>query len=522
MIDFVAKYDQERLGIAKHAQRTPEKPALIVNDVIVTYKDLDRRSNALANGLLKLGIKPGDRVCILMKNGPEILQAWTAAGKLSVIPIALNYNFKEDELSYIINDSKSKALIFAKEFREVIDGVMNKITLSPFTFISAGAVLSPQVLDLTEILAASPETPPAVEPDPIHMPSALIYTAGTTGKPKGVYKKSKGRLNALLGCAYNFESTYDDIHLVAGPLYHAAPYAWAALSLLLGNTVVIMSKFDGENFLRLIDKHHVTTTLLVPTMLNRIVHLPEEVKERYDVSSLRVMVTGGEAFPFPLKQEVIKYFERCRLYEFYGGTETSVVTCLRPEEQLKRAGSCGSAVMGADIKLLDENKDEVGVGEMGVLYVKSPFLMDGYYNNHDAARACSHGEYLTVGDIAKKDEDGYFYIVDRAVDVIISGGVNIYPAEIEAVLHEHPGVYDVSIIGAKDLEWGERVVAYIVREQDSEITQEEVVAYVGRRLASYKKPKEVIFLKEIAYSASGKQLKRVLREDYSRRYAIKQ
>jgi long-chain acyl-CoA synthetase len=522
MIDFVAKYDQEKLGIAKHAKRTPEKPALIVNDAVVTYEELDRKSNALANGLLKLGINPGDRICMLMPNGAEILLGWTAAGKLAITPIALNYHFKQDEVSYIINDSKSKLLIFAEEFREVVDGVMKKITLSPFTFISAEAVSTPQVLDLSEIIAESPETPPQVEADSIHMPSALIYTAGTTGRPKGVYKKSKGRLNALLGCAYNFESTYDDIHLVAGPLYHAAPYAWAALSLLLGNTLVIMPKFDSEEFLHLIEKYRVTTTFVVPTMLNRIVHLPAHIKQHYDISSLRVMVTGGEAFPFPLKQEVISYFERCRLFEFYGGTETSVITCLRPEEQLRRPGSCGNAVMGADIKLLDENKQPVGVEDIGILYVKSPFLMDGYYNNPAANEACYHGDYLTVGDMAKRDEDGYYYIVDRAVDVVISGGVNIYPAEIEAVLHEHPGVFDAAIIGAKDPDWGEKVVAYVVPEEGWKITKEDIMEYVAGKLASYKKPSEVIFLREIPYSPSGKQLKRLLREDYSGRCGIKQ
>ena len=356
-----------------------------------------------------------------------------------------------------------------------------------------------------------------METDSRGVASSLVYTSGTTGRPKGVFKKSKNRLNTLLGYAHIFESTYDDTHLVAGPLYHAAPYAWAAYSLILGNTIVIMPRFDAEEFLRLIQEHKVTTMWVVPTMLNRVLNLPARVREGYDLSSIRVMTVGGESFPFPLVEKAVEYFGEGKIFEFFGGTEISCVTYMRPEDQLRKPGSCGKPAMGCDIKLLDENRNEVPLGEPGIMYVKSDFLLDGYYRNPEATEENYHNGYFTVGDIARVDEEGYYYIVDRAVDMIISGGVNIYPAEIEEVLYGHPGLYDVSIIGAPDPEWGEKIVAYVVKRENAEVRGEDIIDYVGERLASYKKPKEVIFVDEIPYSPSGKQLKRVLREEYSTR-----
>jgi acyl-CoA synthetase (AMP-forming)/AMP-acid ligase II len=284
--------------------------------------------------------------------------------------------------------------------------------------------------------------------------------------------------------------------------------------MLLGNTVVIMPGFDAENFLRLTDQHKATTVWVVPTMLNRILNLPDKIKNQYDTSSLRAMTVGGESFPFPLKKRAIEFFGEGRIFEFFGATEISCVTCMRPEDQLKKPSSCGKPAMGNDIKLLDENMNEAPAGEVGVMYVKSPFLLDGYYQNPEATQANYHNGYFTVGDMARVDEDGYYYIVDRAVDMIISGGVNIYPAEIEEVLYTHPDIFDAGIIGVPDSEWGERVIAVVVPKPDADISEQDVINFVGERLASFKKPKKVYIVDELPYSPSGKMLKRVMRDKY--------
>jgi acyl-CoA synthetase (AMP-forming)/AMP-acid ligase II len=514
-MDFINKFDLERIGIAKNAERQPDKPALIMNDVKVTFRKLNKETNALANALLELGIMPGDRISMLFYNSPEILKTWTAAGKTSVTPIALNYRFKVDELAFIINDSQSRLLIYSGEFDGVVEAARPKFTETSVRFIRLGKEPLPGVLSLDELIDKAPDTPPKVQSEAHGVASSLIYTSGTTGRPKGVVRGIKNRLNSLLGYAYTFESTYDDTHLVAGPLYHSAPYAWAAFSLILGNTVVIMPGFDAENFLRLTDQHKATTVWVVPTMLNRILNLPDKIKNQYDTSSLRVITVGGESFPFPLKKRAVKFFGEGRIFEFFGATEISCVTYMRPEDQLKKPSSCGKPAMGNDIKLLDENMNEVPVGEVGVMYVKSPFLLDGYYQNPEATQANYHNGYFTVGDMARVDEDGYYYIVDRAVDMIISGGVNIYPAEIEEILYTHPDIFDAGIIGVADPEWGERIIAVVVPKPDADITEKDVINFVGEKLASYKKPKTVYFVNELPYSPPGKMLKRVLRDKYS-------
>ncbi|MBW1819503.1 MAG: AMP-binding protein [Deltaproteobacteria bacterium] len=497
-MDFTKMYDPNRVGIANHAKDQPDKPALIMNDRAVTFRQLHEDTNALSNALLGLGIGPGDRISVMFHNSPEILKAWTAAGKISVTPIALNYRFKADELSYIINDSESKALIYGSEFEDVVQAAASKFANPEVRLIRHGGPVPSGVLDFDEIIANASNAPPETQTGAHGVASSLIYTSGTTGRPKGVVRGSKNRLNSLLGYAYTFETTYDDTHMVAGPLYHSAPYAWAAFSLILGNTVVIMPRFDAEDFLRQIEKHKVTTAWAVPTMLNRILNLPDEIRDAYDISSLRVMTVGGESFPFPLKQRSVEFFGPNIIFEFFGATEISCVTYMRPEEQMKKPGSCGKPAMGNDIRLLDENMQEAPTGEVGVMYVKSPFLLDGYYNNPEATQANYHEGYFTVGDMARVDEDGYYYIVDRAVDMIISGGVNIYPAEIEELLYTHPKVFDAGIVGIPDPDWGERIVAFVVPREGADVSEEEIIGFVAENLASYKKPKEVYFVEKIS------------------------
>ncbi len=517
MTDYLSKFDAKKLGIANHASRNPDKPALIINDETISFRELERNTNALANGLLQYGLKAGDRIAVFMYNCPELIQCWSAAAKIGITPIALNYRFLEDELAFIINNAEAKTLIYDHKFESIVEAAKHKFDVPSISCICSGGPPSSEAVQLDEILKRGQNMPLQENLSPQGVSSVLIYTSGTTGKPKGVFKTSKNRLNSLLGYVHTFESNHDDIHLVAGPLYHSAPYAWAAFSLMIGNPIVIMPRFDAEEFLRLIDKHQATTTFVVPTMLNRIVNLPQETLERYDTSSLRVMTMAGEACPFPLKKKAVECFNETRIFEFYGGTESSVVTYLRPEDQLKKPGSCGKPVLGSQFKLLDEKMEEVPEGKVGVLYVKSDFLMDGYYRNPKATEACYHDGYLTLGDMARTDEEGYFYIVDRTVDMVLSGGVNIYPAEIEEVLYDHPAIYDVAVIGAKDPNWGEKLVAYVVARDGFKINADEVIEYVGMNLASYKKPREVLLVDEIPYSPSGKQLKRVLRDEYTKK-----
>ena len=284
--------------------------------------------------------------------------------------------------------------------------------------------------------------------------SGMSYTSGTTGKPKGTYRPRGVPLNDIIQLIQAFELAEPDVHLLAGPYYHSAPSFFVSLHLLLGSTIVIQPKYDPVETLQLIERHKATTTFMAPTLLQRLCDVSEEVFSCYDISSLRAIILGGAPCPYTLKERAIQRFGQC-LWEFYGATETAIVTLLRPEDQLRKPGSCGKVGPGQQIRLLDAVGNEVPVGVPGELWARNPWLAE-YFNKPEATASNMRDGFFSVGDIAYRDAEGFYYICDRKIDMIISGGVNIYPAEIEAVLSAHPRVADVAVIGVPDEHWGER------------------------------------------------------------------
>jgi acyl-CoA synthetase (AMP-forming)/AMP-acid ligase II len=304
------------------------------------------------------------------------------------------------------------------------------------------------------------------------------------------------------------------IHLVAGPLYHSAPIGFALYSQLFGATLIVVRKFDPERALALIARHRCTSTFMAPTLLKRIVDLPAEVRRRWDVSSMRVIVVAGAPCPTKVKEDVLRAFGPV-LYEFYGSTELGINTVLRPEDVLRKPNSCGRAAPGVELAILDDTGQPVTPGTPGALYVRrTAGVFDGYYKNPAATRETARGKWLTVGDVAWMDADGFVYICDRQRDMIISGGVNIYPAEIEDVLHRHPAILDVAVFGVPDEEWGERVHAAVQLRPGRALSAEEITGFARTHLAGYKVPREVSFVEDFPRDAAGKLVKRLLREPY--------
>jgi acyl-CoA synthetase (AMP-forming)/AMP-acid ligase II len=304
------------------------------------------------------------------------------------------------------------------------------------------------------------------------------------------------------------------VHLVAGPMYHSAPGGFALYAHLVGATVVIMPKFDPEQALAQIARHRCTSTFMAPTLLKRIVDLPAPVRARYDVSSMRAIIMAAAPCPMRVKEGVVAHFGPA-LYEFYGSSELGVNTILRPEDVLRKPGSCGRAAPGKAIALLDDDGRPVPAGEPGELYVRRcPGLLDEYYRDPEATAKMQRGEWYTVGDVAYVDADGFYYICDRKRDMIISAGVNIYPAEIEDVLHRHPRVLDVAVFGVPDEEWGERVHAALHVRPGETLAPEEITAFCRQHMAGYKVPREISFHDVFPRDAAGKLLKRQLREPY--------
>jgi acyl-CoA synthetase (AMP-forming)/AMP-acid ligase II len=338
----------------------------------------------------------------------------------------------------------------------------------------------------------------------------MIYTSGTTGHPKGAWRPNGVNVENVLQVISIFELGQSDVHLMCGPGYHSAVAFFSALHQVLGATIVLQPKFEAEDALDLIERHRVTTAFMAPTLLQRLVDA--QGRRTRDVSSLRALILGAAPCPHALKGRAEAAFGQV-LWEFYGATETGINTVLRPEDQLRKPGSCGTALPGQEIRLVDAGGNEVPIGEPGELMVRNTWLAE-YYQRPDATSKSLHDGFFSVGDVAYRDAEGYYYICDRQVDMVISGGVNIYPAEVEAALHAHPAVMDVAVIGVPDDQWGESVKAVVQLRPGAAVSAEELISFAAQRVAGYKKPRSIDFVDEMPRDAAGKLLKSRIREPY--------
>jgi fatty-acyl-CoA synthase/long-chain acyl-CoA synthetase len=486
----------------------PDKLALVCGERSLTYAELNARARRVANALLSLGIRANDRVVVMAYNSIELLEVSTGLSKLSAISVLTNYRLRPLELAYIIDDCQASAIIVGAGLVSIADQARSEIR-QQLPWIAIGDDVPPGWLRYEDLLAGASEE---IVTGEAALGSSMGYTSGTTGKPKGAYRPKPVPLTDVVQMLQAFELTEEDVHLLAGPYYHSAPGFFVALHAVLGSTIVIQSKFDAEEALRLIDHYKVTTTFLPPILLQRLCDLPEEVFARYNSSSLRTIILGGAPCPYALKVRANQRFGE-HLWEFYGATETGIVTLLRPGDQLRKPGSCGTAGPGQTIRLLDAAGNEVPVNVPGEMWTRNEWLAE-YYNKPEATAKNTKDGFFSVGDIAYRDEEGYYYICDRKIDMIISGGVNIYPAEIEATLCAHPAVLDVAVVGVPDEYWGEAVKAVVELRPGATATAEELIAFCGERLASYKKPRSIDFVSELPRNPAGKLLKTLIREPY--------
>jgi acyl-CoA synthetase (AMP-forming)/AMP-acid ligase II len=378
-------------------------------------------------------------------------------------------------------------------------------------WITLGAERRPWAESLEDLLARGSSDPPPV---PAAVGGSMVYTAGTTGKPKGALRRVTDPASVVPRLAALDCVDPAHVHLVAGPLYHSAPGGFALYAHMVGSTVVVMRKFDPEDALRHIERHRCTTTFMAPTLLKRIVDLPRAVRDRYDVRSMRSIVVAAAPCPMRVKEQVLEMFGPV-LYEFYGSTELGINTVLRPEDVLRKPGSCGRAAPGVELAVLDDEGRPAPPGTPGELFVRRySGVFDEYYKNPAATAQTGGGDWMSVGDVAWMDAEGFVYICDRKRDMIISGGVNIYPAEIEDALHRHPAVEDAAVFGVPDEEWGERVHAAVQLRPGAAASERELIDFCRARLADYKAPREVSFHQDFPRDTAGKLVKRLLREPF--------
>jgi acyl-CoA synthetase (AMP-forming)/AMP-acid ligase II len=494
--------------LARHAEVNPHKVALLSGDTAIDFESLNRRANRAANVFRDLGCVAQDRVAVMSYNSVEGFEISNGLRKRSLVGVPVNYRLRGSEIAYVLNDSGASLVVAGPEHADAVDAARSDVVADP-RFISLGAEPRAGWLSYQELMAAAPEQSPS-DSDGGALGASMIYTSGTTGHPKGAWRPNGVNIENVLQVISIFELSNADIHLMCGPGYHSAVSFFSALHQVLGATVVVQPKFDAEDALDLIERHGVTTTFMAPTLLQRLVDA--QVRRPRDVSSVRALVLGAAPCPFALKAGAEAAFGQV-LWEFYGATETGINTVLRPEDQLRKPGSCGTAVPGQEIRLAAPDGAEVAEGTPGELMVRNTWLAE-YYKRPDATGKSLHDGYFSVGDIAYRDGEGYYYICDRQVDMIISGGANIYPAEVEAVLHAHRAVLDAAVIGVPDDQWGESVKAVVQLRPGTQATADELISFTAARLAGYKKPKSIDFVEDMPRDAAGKLLKRKIREPY--------
>src|SRR5213592_767785 len=492
--------------LANHAESIPEKPAVICNGEVLDFVTLNRRASRVANVFTSLGCREGDRVAWMSFNaiaGAEIANGLRRAG-LVIVPV--NYRLRGAEIAYVLNDSRARVAAAGPDHVEAMLAATPDVG-GDVRFVAAAEKVPSGWLSYASLMHAASEDFETVGEG---LGASMIYTSGTTGNPKGAWRPHGVDIANVLQIISIFELAQSDVHLVCGPGYHSGVAFFSALHQVLGSTVVLQPKFGAEDALDLIERHRVTTTFMAPTLLHRLVDAQE--RRPRDTSSLRALIIGAAPCPYVLKVRAEAVFGRV-LWEFYGATETGVNTVLRPEDQLRKPGSCGTAVPGQEIRLVDAEGRDVPDGTPGEFMVRNTWLAE-YYKRPDATSSSLHDGYFSVGDVAYRDDEGYYYICDRQIDMIISGGVNIYPAEVEAVLHAHPAVADAAVIGVPDDQWGESVKAIVQLRPGASATAEELIAFCDTRIAGYKKPRSVDFVDEIPREPAGKLLKGKLRERY--------
>jgi fatty-acyl-CoA synthase len=499
------------LIFALHAANSPDKPAILWRDRRVTYGELDDRMNRAAAGLQRRGFKRNTSVVIMMRNRPEFLEVQAGAGRLGSAAVSVSWRSTAAELVYLAQHCGAKAIVFEADLWHVVEQAKKSLpAIAEKDFIVVGGD-APGCSRYEEDLLAPRGTTLHVDSNVEDDAAVVIYTSGTTGKPKGAVRKfPKDGMHAIMQFLGETPMRSDDVHLVTCPLYHSTAFGFLTFTALLGGTSVLMDEFKPEAFLQLVERHGVTTTAVVPTILHRVMALGPSVLDKYDVRSVRGIFTVGAPLPAPLGTQLMDHFGDV-LFNCYGATETGLVTMAKPDDLRAAPGCIGKALPGNEIRLLDDRGVEVAPGEVGELYARNKMLVAGYHNDSESTRSSMKDGFFSVGDLARRDRDGRFFIEGRKRDMIISGGVNVYPAEVEAVIESNPEVAEVAVVGIDDPEWGERVRAFVVKRPGSSLDEGALKVWCRDRLAGPKVPRDFVFLDALPRNPTGKVLKRELR-----------
>jgi fatty-acyl-CoA synthase len=499
--------------LARNARREPHRTALVFGDASLTFAELDLRVNKLANALADRGVSRGDHVAVLMHNSLEVIESFLACHKLGACPVPVNFRLALSELAYILADSDSVAVL--------TDGRLTSLALEVTAGLDAVRLVAttgevmPGSESYEELLANGSGAAPDVDVDEDDL-SFLMYTSGTTGRPKGAMLTHQNLVANTVNWSIEMEARPGDVWLSGLPLFHIGGVNGVLPFLFLAGTSIITpsTSFDPLESLRLLERHRATMCYFVPTQWRQICSLPEVAS--IDTSVLRRALWGASQAPPATLELLVRTFPSVGIVNAFGQTEMSSNTCfLKAEDAVRKMGSVGLPAVNVEVRIVDRDGEDVPTGDVGEIVYRGPTVMKGYYKQPEATADAFRGGWFHSGDLVRRDDEGFIYVVDRVKDMIISGGENIYPAEVERAVGRHPAVREVAVIGVPHPRWVETPVAVVVADGDRCPDTNEVLEFIKADLASYKKPSAVVYVEELPRNASGKILKRDLRDSYA-------
>ena len=503
---------QHGMLMAYHAQQQPDQSAVISNYGDRTFAEINANANRLVRLLEQNGIGAGDSVAVVIKNRPEFIETLAATTRSGIRFTPINFHLKGEEIGYVVDNCEAKAFIADATLGNAVSEAAACAPSANLKLSIGGEIAG--FADFGESIAGFD----AADVDNPSLGSRMLYTSGTTGRPKGVYRKERMPEAPVWGDTPSAYTVGADRELVTGPGYHAAPLLIDIVQALWsGVGIVMMDKWDAEETLRLIDKYKITHTHMVATMFHRLLALPDEVKSKYNTSSLRFLIHGAAPCPVHIKQAMIEWVGPI-IWEYYAATEGGGGFLVGSDEWLTKPGTVGCPGPEFDNKILDDNGNQVAVGEIGTIYMRAPDAgRFEYYKDGSKTGKSYKGDYFTLGDMGYFDEDGYLFLTGRTAELIISGGVNIYPQEVDSELHKHDAVLDVCTIGVPNDEWGEEVKSVVQLNpgiEPSDDLTDDLIAWAKERLANFKCPRSIDYVDELPRSEAGKIQRRVVRTPY--------
>jgi acyl-CoA synthetase (AMP-forming)/AMP-acid ligase II len=490
------------LGSAANAITHPDSTALVDEAGALTWSETHRRSNALAHALRDEGIGLGDGVAIMCRNHRYFIEATMACSKLGALALYLNTAFAGPQLADVMEREQPEAMIYDQEFTEFLSSVSGEMQ----RYVAWEDEVDKSDETTVEQLISGADTED-LEAPPEHG-RYIILTSGTTGTPKGAQRSQPEGLGALAALLSKIPRRYGETVMIAAPLFHSWGFLHFILSLPTAATMILRPRFDPEDTLRAVAEHRARVLAVVPVMMQRILALPDEVKRRYDLSSLEVTAASGSSLPGELASKWMDEFGD-NLYNLYGSTEVAWASIATPEDMRAAPGTAGRPPRGTVIRIVDEDGNDVEPGDTGRIFIGNQLAFEGYTGGGDKEHL---GDLLSSGDVGHFDEDGRLFIDGRDDEMIVSGGENVFPREVEDLLTDHEGVQEAAAIGVDDEDFGQRLLAFVVKEEGKDVSEEDLKGYVKENLARYKVPREIVFLDELPRNATGKVLKRELAE----------